>query len=142
MMMTMKRSHRNRTMSNTEVVDISRKVSIYTENTAAREFPLKLTPVPKNIRVQRALKSLGIFWAAMVLGAFVPMLHFILVPGFFLAGLFFAANSYYDDVEVSRDPIPCVKCGQPLKLDNYGDHFPKSAHCSSCGADCRIELIK
>jgi hypothetical protein len=39
-------------------------------------------------RLKRALKTLGISWGLAIVSVLIPLAHFILVPGFLLAGPF------------------------------------------------------
>ena len=47
-----------------------------------------MTAIPKPVRFQRGLRNLLICFGAMIIGVFIPILHFVLVPGFFFLGIF------------------------------------------------------
>lgn len=116
-----------------------REVVIYIDGLSPLTTKLPLVEIPKRERVLRAGKSLGILWACAVGAAFIPMLHFILVPGFLLAGILFAANGYSDDQRIGDPKLTCLKCKSPLSLKDLADQFPKYLRCESCGAEHRLE---
>ncbi len=43
-------------------------------------------------RLSRALGGLGIFWGLALIGLFIPVAHFLLVPAFFTAGIVMATQ--------------------------------------------------
>ena len=101
--------------------------------------------IPRNADkndIKKAFKALFIFWTCAIFSVFIPILHFILVPGFFIVGLFFAANAYSDDVCLKDDHVVCPKCGQKAIFKNLTDQFPKWATCVGCAAELRIEETK
>lgn len=98
-----------------------------------------LSKISKHRRVQKAVRNIAICWALMIAGAFVPMLHFIFVPGFFLLGLFMAANGYVDDIEISSGEYVCAKCSSPVALARHDDQWPIWSRCETCKVDVGIE---
>ena len=118
----------------------ARNVILVLEGTPSKNLSLDLVTIDKAIRVKRAIKSLAIFWACAGFSIFIPMLHFVLVPGFFLAGLFFAANAYSDDVQIKQTGVPCLKCDHEAIFKNLDDQFPKWATCENCKAEIRLEI--
>ncbi len=119
----------------------TRRVIIRLDGYAARTTELMAVNVPKSTRMYSTLRSAGIFWSCAFAAIFVPMLHFVLVPAFILAGFFFAANSYLDDERLQiKNPVSCGKCDGLLVLVNDNDVFPKWARCEKCQVEHRFDL--
>ena len=62
-------------------------------------------------RALRALKAGGLFWAVAAGCVFVPVLHFVLVPSFFVIGLAVGIKHLSDQEIVSRVRGTCPRCG-------------------------------
>jgi len=62
-------------------------------------------------RAARALKAGGVFWAVAAGCVFLPGLHFVLVPGFLLAGVIGGFRHLRDQEVVSRVHGHCPRCG-------------------------------
>jgi hypothetical protein len=118
-----------------------RTISIEAAEVKPVETQLPLVEIDKHERLMRAAKSLAIVWACAGFSAFIPIIHFISVPGLTLAGIFFAANAYSDDVRLGETKISCPKCGQPIEIKNRSDQFPKWQKCTSCHADIKLNAI-
>lgn len=103
------------------------------------EGNVNLGPVEKALRIKRAVRNSAICFALMIGSVFVPMLHFILVPGFFLLTIFLGLNAYFDDVEITDGEITCQKCQSKIVIGKHGDHWPLWAKCEKCNKDVRIE---
>jgi len=76
-----------------------------------------VTSFDRRARVRRAFKALGMFWACAVGSVFIPVAHFLLVPGFFVFGIaqFFQRLG---TPEVGRGATGvCPDCGAEQKLD-------------------------
>ena len=87
----------------------------------------------KKARMRRALKSLGTFWACAVGSIFIPVAHFLLVPGFF----FFAIYMFFQRLgtpEIGKDARgTCPDCGaeQGLELPPRWK-LPQQVTCELC----------
>ena len=62
-------------------------------------------------RLARAFKAGGIFWAVAAGFVFLPGLHFVLVPGFLVAGVVAGFKHLRDEEIVSSVRGPCPRCG-------------------------------
>lgn len=84
-------------------------------------------------RMKRALQFLGGFWAAALLSIPLPGLHFVLVPGFFLAGLGYFFVKLRETRRLSLQGTNCPSCGKPLKdaVLHFGSDFPR-LYCYEC----------
>jgi hypothetical protein len=117
-----------------------RKVVIECADTTPREIQLELIPIEKSKRIFKATKALFILWTCMGFAVFIPMVHFVLVPGLFLAGIFFAISGYIDDVQLAPTKLKCSKCAGDAQPAHWSDQFPKWMKCAGCGAEMKIEL--
>lgn len=84
-------------------------------------------------RWRRALKALGTWWGLAILAVFIPVAHLILVPSFFLFGLY-QLYQRLNAPEVARDAHgTCPDCGaeQALDLDTRW-HVPQQISCREC----------
>ena len=91
-----------------------------------------MSPIPKSVRFQRGLRNLLICFGLMVIGALIPMLHLILLFGFFSLGIFLFFNSYLDDIEISSGEIICEKCQSKIAFGPKPDLFPIWVDCPVC----------
>lgn len=97
---------------------------------------LQLEPIPFPNRLGRgAVRLLGA-WALAVACVFIPLLHFVLVPGFFLVGPVLAWLAWLavrQTVRVTSASITCPKCGKDAPIEAGTTGWPVSMRCASCG---------
>jgi hypothetical protein len=85
-------------------------------------------------RLQRALLALGKWWGIALLSVFIPVAHFLLVPSFFLYGIW----QLVQQLGTAELALPargtCPDCGveQPLDLGARW-RVPQQVTCRSCG---------
>jgi DNA-directed RNA polymerase subunit RPC12/RpoP len=89
---------------------------------------------PPRDRALRVLKGLLACWALAGLTVFIPIAHFVLVPGFFLGGIFLAARWSRQ----ARTPVvahgACPACGDAARFEVRGRfERNKEAGCPACG---------
>jgi len=87
----------------------------------------------KKARTRRAFKALGTFWACAVGSIFIPVAHFLLVPGFF----FFAILQFFQRLgtpELGKGATgTCPDCGAEQKLDLPPRwKVPQQVTCKNC----------
>jgi len=87
----------------------------------------------KPFRVRRALKGLGVTWAAAVGAVFIPGLHFVLVPALVLAGPIVLLWRLGQKELVREARAECPDCGleQPLDLKGPWRGLP-TLTCRGC----------
>lgn len=90
-------------------------------------------------RWQRALKALGICWGAAIFSVFLPIAHFILVPGFLIAGIVLPFHFYSAKSIVSGGEGNCPKCEAPFIIQKSSDTWPLSDTCGECYLSVKIE---
>jgi hypothetical protein len=64
-------------------------------------------------RLRRGLLALGACWGLAALTVLIPIAHFVLVPGFFLLGIFLLVKRLGEDATVTSVSGDCPKCGEP-----------------------------
>jgi hypothetical protein len=91
-------------------------------------------------RFWRAAKAWGIGWGIMVVSAFVPIAHWILVPSFLLIGPLLGFSAYGQDRVVTRGSGKCPECHNELTVTpgSYKDEL--WAHCAHCRAYVNIAV--
>jgi len=84
-------------------------------------------------RIRRAAAALAVAWAAALVSVFIPLAHFVLVPGFLVAGLVaFRARLGAQDVAIDGRGT-CPDCGQEQALDVKGRwQVPRAVTCRAC----------
>ena len=89
--------------------------------------------------VKRGLLKLGLFWLLAVGSLPIIFAHWVLVPGFFLAGPWMAYRTY--KITHRRDHIdgdcPTCKATINIKLEAK-DELPKWTYCPACNAPLQI----
>ncbi len=86
-------------------------------------------------RLRRALKGWLASWGAMVVSVFLPIAHFVLVPSFFLLGIWQFFRRLRQGEQVRGAHGRCPDCGaeQDFELSAGGRRFPQGIQCRSCG---------
>jgi hypothetical protein len=90
-------------------------------------------------RVRRAIKGLLTFWAVALGCIFIPVAHFLLVPGFGLYGIYTFFERLNADQIVLNAEGTCPDCGKAQKLDTTGRwRVPRTVPCRYCQRALRI----
>jgi hypothetical protein len=63
-------------------------------------------------RLKRGLLALGACWGLAALTVLVPIAHFVLVPGFFLLGIWLLVKRLGEDATIVSVEGDCPKCGE------------------------------
>ena len=89
-------------------------------------------------RWSRALQGLGLSWLVAAGTAFIPVGHFLLVPGFFLFGIYvFTARLRTGEITVGMRGM-CPDCGSDQAFDPGGTWIlPRTLTCGECGRALR-----
>lgn len=89
--------------------------------------------------VKRALLKLGLFWLLAVGSLPIIFAHWVLVPGFFLAGPWMAYRTY--KITHRRDHVcgECPACQEQITIKlEAKDELPKWTYCPACNAPLHI----
>jgi hypothetical protein len=83
-------------------------------------------------RVRRAITGLGACWGAMVVSVFIPVAHFVLVPSWFVAGIWVFFRRLRTAQRVRGVHGRCPDCGTEQDFELGSTRFPQSVTCGSC----------
>lgn len=90
-------------------------------------------------RLRRAVAGLATWWAVALGCVFIPVAHFVLVPGFAGFGLFVFFQRLRTDVIVVAAHGTCPDCGEEQDLDLSGRwEEGQSVSCRSCHRSLRL----
>jgi flagellar biosynthesis protein FlhB len=83
-------------------------------------------------RTMRALKKAGVFFGIAVVSVLVPMLHFVLVPGFLIvSGVVFAKTMSETKIATSIEAV-CPNCKQTMGLHGIFKMSGTKETCPNC----------
>ena len=99
--------------------------------------PVRATAVVRHrsfaSRLGRAGVGLGIAWLLAFPAIFLPVLHFVLVPGFVIGGVVLAAVRLREDCTLARVEGTCPRCRAALDVTPGGRfRLPRSVQCPHC----------
>jgi DNA-directed RNA polymerase subunit RPC12/RpoP len=80
------------------------------------------------------VKTLLGLWVAAAICIFIPLAHFVLVPGLTVAGLVFGFWRFRGVVTLDPTPFPCPKCGKPVPIEEDTAGWPAKAMCPECSS--------
>jgi hypothetical protein len=89
--------------------------------------------------VKRGLLKLGLFWLLAVGSLPIIFAHWVLVPGFFLAGPWMAYRTY--KITHRRDHVSghCPVCTKEITIKlEARDELPKWTYCPACNGPLHI----
>lgn len=106
-------------------------------NTAAGT--LQTTHYDGGDRMKRALLRLAACWAAAGVTLFIPLAHFVLVPGFLIAGPVIALGAYRMEWARNHASGRCPVCQADITLAMEAkDALPKWTYCPACNAPLQL----
>ncbi len=122
------------------------------EQIANHEYPVLLSAGGKNSRgkalahqwseaekKKRAFRGLGIAWGLAVISIALPLAHFILVPGFLLAGPFAFFWIRKQEGTIIGLVAQCPFCEKALTGCRAGIEWPLRIVCAHCSEPVRID---
>lgn len=90
-------------------------------------------------RLKRALLKLGLFWLLAIASLPIIFAHWVLVPGFFLAGPWIAWRTYHVTQVHNHANGPCPTCNTEVDIKlEPSDQLPKRTYCPACNAPLQI----
>jgi len=90
-------------------------------------------------RIRQAVKAWGLCWCAAVASVFIPILHFVLVPSFAIAGPVAGYMYYKREKIILGGIVSCPDCRQTFRLSVPSAPFPLWDRCSHCEHLLRID---
>jgi hypothetical protein len=117
----------------------SRPILIENDAGASCVGMLRIRKFSDKERWQRALAMLGIMWGLAVVAVFIPIAHFVLVPGFLVAGPVTAVLRYRAGELVEGATGECPTCGQPMTLPlDPAARLPLWTYCTAANDPVRL----
>jgi hypothetical protein len=108
-------------------------VTAFGEKEQAGILRIRVWSAPE--RAVRTAKALLGCWILAALSLFIPVAHFFLVPGFFVAGIVLAVRRAGEGRTLVQVRGACPRCGRDEPLGLRGKAiFPKEIQCPGCGA--------
>lgn len=107
-------------------------ISIESNTADTQSGELRILSLSKEARTKTALKYLGGAWAMALFSIFLPLLHFVLVPGLFLAGPILAYLFYNKKEQMQAGTILCPKCKSEVPYKKQYVKWPLSITCTNC----------
>lgn len=93
---------------------------------------LHITTYSQQERTSRAVKMLMLCWGLALITLFIPLAHFVLVPGFLIAGPIVAYKRYQMAEHPSNADGDCPTCKQPSSIHlEPSDSLPMWTYCSA-----------
>jgi hypothetical protein len=84
-------------------------------------------------RLARIAAGLGLFWGLALVGLFIPVAHFILVPTFVVAGIAMAVVRAREDKRLLKVRGVCPRCGAEQEFKVNGRFTSqRSLDCPAC----------
>ncbi len=94
---------------------------------------LRVERHPQGQRLRRALLALGAAWGIGVLCILIPIAHFVLVPMFFVAGIFLFARRLGEKATIASVAGACPCCKAQVEFSGGGRLKPAArVQCTSC----------
>ncbi|GMU58836.1 MAG: hypothetical protein IT380_00245 [Myxococcales bacterium] len=109
-------------------------VTIEDSARAPTTLSVQVSSLSWGARLGRGLKTLGALWLASIASILIPGLHFVLVPGFFVAGLVFLVLRVRGTVRLEPGSFPCPKCGVAVPIEDGTTGWPAKCACPDCCA--------
>ena len=89
--------------------------------------------------VKRALIKLGLFWGLALASIPIVFAHWVLVPGFLLAGPWMAYRTFHMKHALNSVQGSCPVCQEDVEIKlETGDELPKWTYCPSCSAPLQL----
>jgi len=91
-------------------------------------------------RARRASLALLACWGLAAFSVLIPLAHFVLVPGFFIAGFVVAWQRLQQRQLILGANVSCPECGANSVLPSGPDDWPISLFCDACHARLELKL--
>lgn len=109
------------------------------QNGQHRPARLQTTHYTQQERLRRALLRLGLFWLLALGSIPIVIAHWVLVPGFFLAGPWVGYRTYQLSSAHNLVTGPCPACNKDIDIAlEARETLPKWSYCPDCKAPLQI----
>ncbi|MGZ3696002.1 MAG: hypothetical protein ACXWQO_18185 [Bdellovibrionota bacterium] len=89
---------------------------------------------------KRGLRGWGLMWGLAIFSIFLPLVHFVLVPAFFIAGPFVFFWLKKQNGRIFEVSANCPFCGKKLTAPEMGMNSPLRIICGACKEPVRVDL--
>lgn len=117
--------------------ELKKLTSVFWEQKSTAEAMIR--QVDRSESLGRAFKALGIWWLLAIVGVFIPVLHFVIVPLFLVLGVYFALKQSRVRFEIEGGHFICPACGVQNAFEKGRAFFPREERCVSCFVTVQIE---
>ncbi len=93
---------------------------------------IELQNLNSKTRALRATKTLGLFWLIALASILIPMIHFVSVPAFLIAGIALGIRAYQVQQLLLSGAVSCPSCGTILSPEPQALRWPVKEICPSC----------
>ena len=101
---------------------------------------VRLKVFSKTERAKKASQAWIICWVCAVAAVFIPLLHFILVPGLLIAGPVVSSFLLQRSEIIEDGTGKCPVCSQEFKIAAGTAQWPYSDVCGHCHVPVKIRL--
>ncbi len=101
-------------------MSLSRQFQVRGYSGRTTEAIVELRELSPPERTRRAVTGLLAWWGAMVVCVFIPIAHFVLVPGCFIMGLVTLFRRMGQGTLIASARATCPDCGAEQALDMKG----------------------
>jgi hypothetical protein len=100
---------------------------------------IRIRSFDRPARLKRAATGLATWWGVAIVCVFIPVAHFLLVPGFLIFGLFTFAQRMKTTAVVVAAHGTCPDCGAEQDLDLLGPwREGRDLSCRTCDRSLRL----
>lgn len=114
-------------------------VTVKSPSGAAVPGQVRVQEWDKKARTARALRFWAFCWGLSIVSVILPLVHFVLVPGFFLAGPLGAWIISTQASQILGGEATCPDCGAFLPIAPAADRWPLRDLCTQCQRSLVIE---
>jgi hypothetical protein len=126
-------------MRHDSIADVQGVLGVF----GAAPNPVTVTATRQDLgrRIGRALIALAIFWPLAVACVFIPLGHFVLVPGLLVTGVVVAGMRLWEDWLIVRVRGACPRCQREQEFTPGGRlQSGRTFECPHCLNTLRLEV--
>ena len=116
-----------------------RPILIENDAGVTRAGTLRVVQFSRRERWIRALKMLGLMWLLAAVTLFIPIAHFVLVPGFLIAGPVTAVMRFRTGESMESASGECPTCGKAMTVPLHpAARLPLWTYCAPTNDPIRL----
>jgi hypothetical protein len=115
------------------------EVNLKARNGKTTDGNVTVTQWSQPERLNRALKFGGMTWGLALISILLPIVHFVLVPSFLIAGPIVAYFSYRQKSIVNEGSGTCPYCGSVVSIGKGPNRWPIEELCVKCQNNINVE---